>query len=110
MRLSKKLLSLCLVSSLFLVGCSSNTPKKEDSSEKVTLSISAAASLKEAMEKIEKDYEKSNPNVDLVVNFGGSGSLQKQIEQGAPCDVFISAGEKQIKELDEKKITRRKYI
>ncbi|GKZ03598.1 molybdate ABC transporter substrate-binding protein [Paraclostridium bifermentans] len=104
MRLSKKLLSLCLVSSLFLVGCSSNTPKKEDSSEKVTLSISAAASLKEAMEKIEKDYEKSNPNVDLVVNFGGSGSLQKQIEQGAPCDVFISAGEKQIKELDEKKL------
>ncbi|MDO7204425.1 hypothetical protein Q5M85_09975 [Paraclostridium bifermentans] len=46
MRLSKKLLSLCLVSSLFLVGCSSNTPKKEDSSKKVTLSISAAASLK----------------------------------------------------------------
>lgn len=101
MRLSKKLLSLCLVSSLFLVGCSSKTPKKENSSEKVTLSISAAASLKEAMEKIEKDYEKSNPNVDLVVNFGGSGSLQKQIEQGAPCDVFISAGKKQMDALDD---------
>lgn len=104
MRLNKKLLSLCLVGSLFVVGCSSNNTKKEATSEKITLSISAAASLKEAMEKIEKDYESSNPNIDLVVNLGGSGSLQKQIEQGAPCDVFISAGEKQVKELEGKKL------
>ena len=53
------------------------------------------------MAKIEEEYKKVNENVTLVVNYGASGSLQQQIEQGAPCDVFISAGQKQMKALDE---------
>lgn len=72
--------------------------------ENTQLNISAAASLKEAMEDIQESYKNENSNVELVVNYGSSGSLQKQIEQGAPCDVFISAGKKQMNELKEKEL------
>ena len=97
------ILTLSLITSLAMVGCnSSDTKNKEsESQEAVELNISAAASLKEAMAKIEEEYKKVNENVTLVVNYGASGSLQQQIEQGAPCDVFISAGQKQMKALDE---------
>ena len=97
------ILTLSLITSLGIVGCNSSDTKNKDSEsqEAVELNISAAASLKEAMEKIEEEYKKSNENVTLVVNYGASGSLQQQIEQGAPCDVFISAGQKQMKALDE---------
>lgn len=97
------ILTLSLITSLGIVGCnSSDTKNKEsESQEAVELNISAAASLKEAMAKIEEEYKKVNENVTLAVNYGASGSLQQQIEQGAPCDVFISAGQKQMKALDE---------
>lgn len=86
---------LILSLALSIVGCS----KPQD---KVTeINISAAASLKEAMVKLEEEYKKSNENIKLVVNYGASGSLQQQIEQGAPCDVFISAGKKQMDALNE---------
>lgn len=100
-------LALCLT--LGAVGCSTNDSKAKDdeknvssSKEQVELNVSAAASLKEAMAELEKEFNKENENVKLTVNFGASGSLQQQIEQGAPCDVFISAGKKQMDTLDEK--------
>ncbi|MGL5315121.1 MAG: molybdate ABC transporter substrate-binding protein, partial [Peptostreptococcaceae bacterium] len=72
-----------------VIGCS-NSNKDGGTAETVELNISAAASLKEAMAELEEEYKKSNENITLVVNFGASGSLQQQIEQGAPCDLFIS--------------------
>ncbi|SCH72659.1 MULTISPECIES: molybdate ABC transporter substrate-binding protein [unclassified Romboutsia] len=93
--------SLCL--SLGLVGCNnSGSSNLSNSKQLIELNISAAASLKEVMEKIEEEYININENVKLVVNYGSSGSLQSQIEEGAPCDVFISAGQKQMKALDDK--------
>lgn len=90
------LLIMSIVILLVATGCS-------DKNEGITeLNISAAASLKEVMEEIDTEYKKENSNVDLLVNFGGSGSLQQQIEQGAPCDLFISAGIKQMDSLKEK--------
>lgn len=68
----------------------------------VTLTISAAASLKDAMEEIKTAYAKEKPNVTLTLNFGASGSLQKQIEQGAEVDVFISSASKQMDALKDK--------
>ncbi len=62
----------------------------------VTLTISAAASLKDSLEEIASLYEQEHKNVKLIMNFGASGSLQKQIEQGAPADLFLSAGQKQM--------------
>ena len=51
---------------------------------------------------LETEYKKHKENVTLVVNYGSSGSLQQQIEQGAPCDLFISAGQKQMNALKDK--------
>ena len=93
----KFLSTLCCLS-LLLTGCSSSTKKENKTIE---LNISAAASLKEAMADLEAAYTSKNPEISFVVNYGSSGSLQQQIEQGAPCDLFISAGEKQMTALDE---------
>ncbi|WP_339323619.1 molybdate ABC transporter substrate-binding protein [Paenibacillus sp. FSL W8-0194] len=68
---------------------------------KADLTISAAASMTDALEEIKAAYEKSHPNVELNFNFGGSGALQKQIEQGAPADLFLSAAVKNMKPLVE---------
>jgi molybdate transport system substrate-binding protein len=70
--------------------------------EKTELTISAAASLKDALTEIQMLYVKDNPGVSLVFNFGASGSLEQQIENGAPVDVFISAAEKQVNDLEKK--------
>ncbi|WP_459476384.1 molybdate ABC transporter substrate-binding protein [Clostridium saccharoperbutylacetonicum] len=100
-----------LILSAFIISCSaqkdSNSVPKDtaNQSEKaVELNISAAASLKEAMTDIQTEFKKVKPNVTLTVNFGASGSLQQQIEQGAPCDIFISAGQSQMKALDSKSL------
>ena len=108
MKVSKKLGIIGLVLSLAIgvVGCSSSEDKskKDDtaSEETVTLNISAAASLQEAMAELETKFKEIEPNVKLEVNLGASGALQQQIEEGAPCDVFISAGEKQMTALSDK--------
>lgn len=69
-----------------------------------TIMISAAASLKDVMLEIKKSYETDNKGDKLIFNFGGSGALQQQIENGAPVDIFISAAQKQIDELDKKNL------
>ena len=95
---------MLLCCSLFLVGCGNTSSGNSVSEEKqpIELNISAAASLKEVMADLETAYKKVADNVTLVVNYGGSGSLQQQIEQGAPCYLFISAGQKQMNSIKEK--------
>ena len=91
-----------------LVGCSSqeaNVPDDNEvqpGAEPVTLLVSAAASLTDAMADIEKAYQEEHPNVSFDFNLGSSGSLQQQIEQGAPADVFISAAKDKMDNLEEK--------
>lgn len=94
------IVSNVLVLGLSLSGCS------KDSKEKQNIMISAAASLKEPMEKIKDLYEKEN-DVNITLNLGASGTLQKQIEEGANCDIFISASPKQINELEKKDIIKK---
>ena len=74
---------------LLLAGCQSS--KGETEKEKSELVISAAASLQKALTEIEADYEEENEDISLIFNYGGSGSLQHQIQNGAPVDLFISA-------------------
>ena len=57
--------------------------------EKVELTISAAASLTDAFKEIQTNYETKNKQIKLNFNFGASGALQQQIEQGAPADLFF---------------------
>lgn len=66
------------------------------------LTISAAASLKEALAETETAYKQSHTNFDFRNNFGSSGTLAIQIDQGAPADVFLSAASKPMDELEAK--------
>lgn len=76
----------------------------EPKPQAVELTVSAAASLTESLTDIKKRYEAQYPNVKLTFNFGASGTLQQQIEQGAPADLFLSAGKKQMDTLVEKQL------
>ncbi len=69
---------------------------------KADLTVSAAISLKDALDDAKQTYTAANPNVAIVANYGASGSLQLQIEQGAPVDVFLSAAPKQMDALETK--------
>ncbi len=73
-----------------------------EQTESIGLLISAAASLQDAMAIIQVAYESVQPHVTITYNFGSSGALQQQIEQGAPVDVFFSAAPKQMNALEEK--------
>lgn len=64
------------------------------------LSVFAAASMTESLNQIVELYGKVRPDVKIVCNFDSSGTLKTQIQQGADCDVFISAGQKQMDQLD----------
>ena len=72
------------------------------SSDKTKVDVFAAASLGSVMAEFEAQYEEANPDVDIVINADSSGALLTQIEEGAPCDVFFSAAQKQMDELEEK--------
>ncbi|MDO9492546.1 molybdate ABC transporter substrate-binding protein [Acetobacterium sp.] len=97
MKLFKKgIVLIALLSMVFaLAGCQP-AAKEEAKSEPVALTISAAASLKDAMAEIQTLYLKEAPDTTLTLNFGSSGSLAQQIQQGAEVDVFMSASSKEM--------------
>lgn len=68
--------------------------------EPVELIVFAAASMTETMNQIAEMYKTVAPNVMLTYNFDSSGTLKTQIQEGAECDLFISAGQKQMNQLD----------
>lgn len=68
--------------------------------EKKEIYVFAAASMTETLTEIEALYEDENENIDLIFNFDSSGTLKTQIQEGAACDLFISAGQKQMNQLD----------
>lgn len=89
-----------------LAGCgSSNTTTADKGSaptetEQTELVVFAAASMTETLEEIKETYEAEHERVTLTFNFDSSGTLKTQIEEGADCDVFISAGQEQMDQLD----------
>lgn len=72
----------------------------ETEAEPVELIVFAAASMTETMNQIAEMYKTVAPNVTLTYNFDSSGTLKTQIQEGAECDLFISAGQKQMNQLD----------
>ncbi len=93
------------LATLFTMGAlllGSLAPATAGAADKTSIRISAAMSLKNALTALKETYEKIVPNVELQINFASSGLLQKQIEQGAPADIYLSAGKKQMDELESK--------
>jgi len=109
-------LSLIVITLCAIAGCQLFSPAIEQTTkpvvsqsavlsvkqENVQLTISAAASLKDALSEIVTLYSQAKSNVAIRNNFGSSGNLQQQIINGAPVDVFISAAAKQMDELQKK--------
>ena len=94
------------VATLGLAACGGNGAKKEDASggekktDAQTLVVFAAASLTESLSEAGELFKNDNQGVDISFNFDSSGTLKTQIEEGSDCDVFISAGQKQMNQLD----------
>lgn len=96
---------LAAAMALSLAACSStNTPEAAqdggETTEPVELTVFAAASLTETLNQIAEDYKTVAPDVTLTFNFDSSGTLKTQIQEGAVCDLFLSAGQKQMDQLD----------
>ena len=106
----KRIVSLLLacIMSFGLMACGSKTTaetKQPSATEKLVvedteLVVFAAASMTETLTTISELYKVENPNVELIFNFDSSGTLKTQIQEGAACDLFISAGQKQMNQLD----------
>lgn len=102
----KKLLTfvLSLVLVFALAACGSSpapAPADEPDAEPVTLNVFAAASMTETLNIIKANYEAEHKNVEVVLTLDSSGTLKTQIEEGADCDLFISAAQKQMNALEE---------
>ena len=103
------LLSLSLVLALSACGAKNETASQPAEAEEkapaealetAEISVFAAASMQESLDAAIQLYEAANPNVTVVTTYDSSGTLLKQIQEGAVCDVFISAAPKQMNALD----------
>ncbi|MBQ3108497.1 MAG: molybdate ABC transporter substrate-binding protein [Clostridia bacterium] len=105
-------LLLALLLTLGMVACSAAPAEPENPAnsetpadtaapaEEIELIVFAAASMTETLTEISDLYAEVAPNVKLVFNFDSSGTLKTQIQEGADCDLFISAGQKQMNQMD----------
>lgn len=104
---------VCVMGAAMLAGCgskmddtktnsaakaetSAESESKGDTFDATTVNVFAAASLNTVMEELIKTYNETQPNVKIVGNYDSSGTLLTQIEEGANCDVFFSAAQKQM--------------
>ena len=105
----KRFLAGAAILSLLFAGCGADNStttdtgsavKTKENAETVELNIFAAASMQETLEQITEDYKSVDPSVEIVLNLDSSCTLKTQIEEGAACDIFISAAQKQMNQLD----------
>lgn len=104
----RKLFALLIAAVMVLSFAACAAPATEETAdaetvpeaEPVELIVFAAASMTETMSQIAELYNAKAPNVTLTYNFDSSGTLKTQIQEGAECDLFISAGQKQMNQLD----------
>ena len=95
----KKIIAMLLVLTIAfsLMACGA---EKAPAAEPVELIVFAAASMTETLTTLGEQYMAEHPEVKIIFNFDSSGTLKTQIQEGADCDIFISAGQKQMNELD----------
>lgn len=103
----KKFFVLFLSVAMALTGCTASSGESDASKEeKKEIVVFAAASMTETLEQIKADYEKEHPDIELTYNLDSSGTLKTQIEQGATCDIFISAAQEQMNQLEEQELIK----
>ena len=90
------LLVFVMIFSFAACGSSGN-----DGSDKVEVSVFVAASLNDVMQEFKADFEAEHENVSILINADSSGTLMTQIQEGAACDLFFSAAQKQMNTLEE---------
>jgi molybdate transport system substrate-binding protein len=95
-----------LLTSISLVLILSVAHSTQSQSKPAEITVSAAASLKDALNDITLAFDKTNPQITVHLNLGASGTLLQQIEQGAPVDVFISAAPDQMDTLGKEQMLR----
>lgn len=94
----KKFMAVMITAVLLTVGFSA---QPASAGEKTVLTVFAAASMQATMEQIATLYTEAHPGVEILYNFNSSGTLKTQIEEGAECDLFISAAQKQMNALEK---------
>ena len=104
----RRILALVLIA-LFACSCilAQAAVEQQSTAQKSEIVVFAAASMTETLTAIKGLYEKENPDVEIVYNFDSSGTLKTQIEQGAECDLFISAAQKQMNALADRNLIDR---
>ena len=109
--MGKKVVAILLASVMFfsltlLPGCSSESVRKEEGTEETEIHVFIAASLNTAMSELAELYGKTHPEVKITYNADSSGTLLTQIQEGYECDIFFSAAQKQMDQLEEDGLIR----
>lgn len=95
---------ILILSIIIITIFTSSCAQKDNETNKIDLTISAAISLSEVLTELKTLYESENDMVNITYNFGGSGTLSQQIQQGAPVDIFISANEQWMDRLQKEQL------
>ena len=94
-------LAIAAVMAFTAAGCSAQeSAETTEQAGKTEIVVFAAASMTDTMNEIAEMYKAVEPDVNIVYNFDSSGTLKTQIQEGADCDIFISAAQKQMNQLD----------
>ena len=95
--MKKKLFAsvLCIAMGVILLAGCGNSNTGNAKAEETTVTLFAAKSLNSVMDELIAEYNKKNPKVKIVGSYDSSGTLLTQIEEGAACDIFFSAAQKQ---------------
>ena len=96
----KRIIAMIMTAAIALTLAGCGSPAAPTEPQKTELIVFAAASLTETLTQLGDQYMAENENVSIIFNFDSSGTLKTQIQEGADCDIFISAGQKQMDELD----------
>ncbi len=100
----KKLVTFLLSALLLLSLAACGSSQSETAEEKQTITLFAAKSLNGVCDEIIAEYNKEHSNVEIVTNYDSSGTLMEQIKEGADCDIFFSAAQKQMDTLEEENL------
>jgi molybdate transport system substrate-binding protein len=97
----KRTITVIIALSFLLAGCT-NSANVSSNQQRATLNMSAAATLTDVIKEINNLYSRERPDIKITTNFASSGTIQNQIENGAPTDIFFSGASLQMDNLEKK--------